>query len=154
MKHMWSEEEINKAPKVLESLVDSKGNPRFIEGEGALTEITGITYVQNKWSLSGSHLMIVLGMTIANNVEIANNTKFAEYKLPNCILDKVSTFYGTRVSRIDFSGWSSAGQSQSLNLGLVKNSDSLSIEYIQSAPTTMSSERTYRIQFDLLIDAE
>lgn len=136
------------------TLTDSNGNPRFIEGDGTLTEITGITYTYNKWSLSGTHLMIVLGMTIANNTEITNNTKFVEYKVPSYILDKVFALYGTRINRVDFSGWSSAGQSQTLNLGLVKNSDSLSIEYIQTASTTMSSERTYRIQFDLLIDTE
>ena len=63
----------------ISTLTDSKGNPRFIEGEGTPMEMEGFTASYCKWSLSGTHLMIVLSGSFANaTVSDVNPTVFCE----------------------------------------------------------------------------
>ena len=70
----------------LDDIVDSQGNKRFIEGnleKGSSTAT--ITY--NKWSLSGTHLMIVIAGTISSNLETYHN--IAHGTLPTYINSKI-----------------------------------------------------------------
>ena len=46
--------------KVFENIVDKDGHKRFIEGDITFENITGVSKVYGKWSLSGNHLMIVI----------------------------------------------------------------------------------------------
>lgn len=80
-KRMVSEDSIKKLENLLEGvafedIVDKNGNPRFIEGTITPETISGITFTYCKWSLSGTHLMIVLAGT-CKNVTLANNTTFS-----------------------------------------------------------------------------
>ena len=150
MKHMWSEEEVNKAPKVLDSLVDSKGNPRFIEGDLTTTAIEGVTFSYAKWSLSGSHLMLVLAGSVANGTAIPA-VDWAKIYLPTWILNKIYTVWGDRIERKGIELIATNYSAQSLTVYLGKQSSYLFI----TAPTiTLTAERFFRIQFDLLIDTE
>ena len=89
MKHMWSEEEIQAFKKDISNLVDSKGNPRFVEGEGTPATIEGFTSTYCKWSLSGTHLMIMLAGTFANASVLPVNTRIATFSIPKFIHDKI-----------------------------------------------------------------
>ena len=71
----------------LDDIVDSKGNKRFIEGEGTPATITGMTITYNKWSLSGTHLMLVLAGTFDNDVSAT--ATLVSFELPEWILNKI-----------------------------------------------------------------
>lgn len=70
-------------------LVDSKGNPRFIEGNGTLATIEGVTSSYNKWSLSGTNLMIMSIITLDSGVTINADEDVLYFELPQWILDKI-----------------------------------------------------------------
>ena len=79
----------------LSDIVDSKGNKRFIEGNG-IADNTKIDSSYCKWSLSGTHLMIVLaGKYIVNSVR--DQTVLAQYDVPSFILDKVYPVWGVNI---------------------------------------------------------
>lgn len=154
MKHMWSEEEINKAPKVLDSLVDSKGNPRFIEGDGVplVTVPTGVTISYAKWSLSGSHLMIVLAGSIANATALTASGLRYKYEMPSYILDKVYAVWGNSLELKTVSLVASDYTTQAFNARIFKDTGHLAI--LNQTGVTLTADRSFRVQFDLLIDTE
>lgn len=152
MKQMWSKEEINNAPKVLDSLVDSAGNPRFIEGAGVIPTITGVTNVYNKWSLSGSHLMIVLSDTVADTTALSFSTTLASYSVPSFILNKIVGVVGSTIEYKTATLYASDFSNQTLPLSFRKVNEKL--EIATNANLTLTKDRTFRIQFDLLIDTE
>ena len=82
MRRMFSEKQIQEliknTPKSITTLVDSQSHNRFVEGEGDLKTIAGITFTYNKWSLSGTHFMLVLAGSIANGTAITTADIFAE----------------------------------------------------------------------------
>ena len=151
MKHMWSEEEIQSFKKDIATLVDSKGNPRFIEGEGTLATIAGITFTYNKWSLSGTHLMIVLAGIIAD-ASVISTQDWATYTLPDFINNKIAPSFGSKDVIIKLENiYSPSLSTQSVQFRLQKDSGNIAINVYQF---TATAERKFRIQFDLLIDTE
>lgn len=138
---------------LLSSIVDDNGNQRFIEGSAVLEDITGITVNYNKWSLSGTHLMIVLGASVADTTSIVSNTKIATYNLPEYILDKITALYSNSVvSSYQFTLYADDGTSQACNVSLYIYSGYLEIRLRSNV--TLTDDRNFRIQFDLLIDTE
>ena len=136
---------------LMENIVDSKGNKRFVEGAFTPYAIEKVTYTYCKWSLSGSHLMIVL----AGNCEsgaVFSNKDWSNITLPTWILDKI---YPTVNSVIDnktmllrkINEW---WTSQSIGLTLQKYAGRLMIRI--ESNVTSNSDSAFRIQFDLLID--
>lgn len=154
MKQMWSKEEIEALKKNISMLVDSKGNPRFIEGDLETEEITGVTFTYAKWSLSGTHLMIVLAGSVANGTAIASQTYYANAYLPLYVLDKI---FGVTGSLVDFKSalYYSANPvtTQAANIDLVKDGNNNRMR-LRSNSLTLTADRNFRIQFDLLIDSE
>ncbi len=134
---------------IFENIVDSEGHKRFIEGDITFDEITGLTQKYGKWSLSGTHLLIVVAGSIANATAL--NGKIATVELPEWIIDKLQVVYGNAVLRQTDNVWASDGSTnQSAISVLGKSSNVISInEYI-----TANADREFRIQFDLLIDTE
>ena len=77
MRRMYSEKQIRELVKTTKgydivNLVDKDGHERFIEGDIPDPEITGLTPIYYKWSLSGTHLMIVMAGTIENGTNLSN----------------------------------------------------------------------------------
>lgn len=133
------------------SLVDSAGNNRFIEGDLEVSEITGVTFTYSKWSLSGTHLMIVIAFDIDNGTVLGND-KFAEVKLPTWILSKIYPSYLTNTVEVKGTNiYDTSWGSQFMNIKLIKRTEYLEV---QCNAITLSSAKSGRIQFDLLIDAE
>lgn len=136
----------------IEALVDDSGNPRFIEGDGVPATIDGFTATYCKWSLSGTHLMIVLAGTFANGFAFTNGTKLASFALPNYIMDKIIPVWATRnIERKVYNVYDDSWGSQS-NVIVLTKYDTLDIQ--QGTDFTATSDKKVRIQFDLLIDAE
>lgn len=152
MKHMWSEEEIQSFKKDISNLVDSKGNPRFIEGEGTPATIEGFTPTYYKWSLSGTHLMLVLAATLANTTALTSATVLINYTLPKYIISKiVPAFEGGPIDMKTINAYASDWSNQSIQCKLWKNNNTL---YIQTNSITLTANRNLRVQFDILIDSE
>lgn len=136
----------------LNNVVDSNGNPRFIEGNGTPATITGFTATQCKWSLSGTHLMLLLTGTMANGTELTNGMNLAVFTLPDFIKNKITPSWANnyieRKANILFAdNWTT--QTSTVVLGKFTN-----INIQQSGALTLTADRNFRVQFDLLIDSD
>ena len=161
MKHMWSEEEIQSlieeqggsGGSTLADIVDSKGNKRFIEGEGTPVSLSGITPTYYKWSLSGTHLMIVYSGEISSGTIIPAGQKLIDFTLPEWILNKILPL--TDKGTLDFKNiemFTNDESRLSKVEKLIKTNTGLKIENQSSG--TINSNYNFRFQFDLLIDSD
>ena len=140
--------------KVFENIVDKNGHRRFIEGNGTPATISGFTPSYCKWSLSGTHLMLVLAGSFENETIIESNSNLADFNLPSWILEKIypvwaTIFIETKVITLNANDWTQ----QTLSCVLGKFTNSLVINTL-SGGLTLTAKRAFRIQFDLLIDNE
>lgn len=136
----------------LDDIVDSHGNKRFVEGNLTFETAEGITYTYGKWSLSGTHLMLVLAISIDKGVKYANGDELASVNLPSWITNKI---YPTALGIIEYKTNLAIGQdytNQDFSTYLWKTGSLIKIS--KSGPLTLTAKRNVRIQFDLLIDAE
>ena len=141
-------ENMNKMAKIK----DKSGHLRFIEGECTPIEIPGVSFTYNKWSLSGTHLMIVIAGTIDNGTTIANTNIASISDLPEWIINKINPLFSLVVDRKEFSLYNSAWGSQTTAIALIKGTGVLNI--YQTGSLTTTDSRNFRYQFDLLIDNE
>ena len=137
----------------LNNIVDSKGNPRFVEGEGTPATITGFTATQCKWSLSGTHLMLVLAGSVANGTTINDGVILATFNLPDFIFNKIATVWANLyIEMKQVSMYSSSWTTQALMTTMRKSSV---LQIIKSGgSTSLTDNRNFRLQFDILIDSE
>lgn len=135
---------------VFENIVDKDGHNRFDGGEININEISGVTKNYGKWSLSGSHLLIVVAFTLADATTFAGG-EFLRFELPEWILNKIVAIAGDRVDDKTITLYGSDFTSQSLFVTLTKPVG-YGILTIRYASITTTKERTGRIAFDLLID--
>ena len=133
----------------IEALVDASGNPRFIEGDGTPATITGFISTYCKWSLSGTHLMLVLAGSFANGTVISGD--IATFNLPDYIKDKIFAFVG---NFIEFK--SIVARAESLGTQNIEFQNILTSTGVKFATSnvTLTADRYFRVQFDLLIDNE
>ena len=152
MRKMFSEKQIEsmilESKKNISTLVDNAGNVRFLEGDIKDGEVSGVTITYGKWSLSGTHLLIVLAGTIANATALSS-AEVGSLTLPSWIMDKIYPLVGTRVVYNTYPAYGSDFAQQQIGVSLNKSTDSLKL--IASGPT-MTADRTFRFNFDLLID--
>lgn len=104
MKHMWSEEELQSlieeqggsggsGGSTLDDIVDSKGNKRFIGGEGISTATNELTFFSIKWTLNGNNL--IFEIKALTKIEIINTRmKICEFTLPEFITSKINSLNG------------------------------------------------------------
>lgn len=156
MKQMWSEEEIEKlskeTPKDITTLIDSAGNPRFVEGDGVGIEKEGVTISYCKWSLSGSHLMCVVAGTIADTTSLIVTDIIAQFNVPSYILNKIYPIFASVVELKSIPLYADNYTSQSMTVQYRKETTSLRVQ--PTGTTTLNANRAFRMQFDLLIDNE
>jgi len=140
-------------PLVVQNLKDGAGNKRFIEGNIETEDITGVTFSYSKWSLSGSHLMIVICGDILENVTVSSNEKVCDISFPNYIKDKLMPIYsawlGSKnaecIEEVTFS------HNVFLNVDMDKTANGVVIN-TGAAITASENKRHFRLTFDLLID--
>ena len=158
MKQMWSKEEIKavakETPLNITQLYDSAGNPRFIEGDGIALEKEGLNVTYCKWSLSGSHLMLVMAGTVANGTTLTNGENTFTFNPPAFIMNKIYPVFATYYIEVKNQVfWGNDFTSQNVNMTFIKRTDT--DLYIRPASNiTLTADRAFRIQFDLLIDTE
>lgn len=135
--------------KVFEDIVDKDGHDRFIEGEINFPTVEGLTKSYGKWSLSGTHLMFVVAGSVANGTVLTNKVFYTQ--LPQWIMDKIYPVFNDVLENKSIPFYSSDWSSQ--NVGFILNKQSANMQ-ITIATATMTADRTFRAQFDLLIDNE
>ena len=121
MKHMWSEEEIQSFKKDISNLVDSKGNPRFVEGNGTPATIEGFTSTYCKWSLSGTHLMLVLAGNVENETTLSGF--IVTFALPEYIMNKIYPIFSSEINRLNITLWGDDFSSQASYIQLLKDAN-------------------------------
>lgn len=140
--------------KIFENIVDKDGHARFIEGDiNLLQSETIFEKVYGKWSLSGTHLMLVLAGKINAQESAFATHEIVNLELPQWILDKIypvgSSIYieskDIRVYSADYT------TSQSERFDVRKRTGYLDIV---AGGINPSVDRYFRLQFDLLIDNE
>ena len=134
----------------LNNVVDSNGNPRFIEGNGTPISQTGVSITYCKWSLSGTHLILCVAGTFESGTTVAANVNVGSFPVPKFAYDKVTTLFLNFVDRKSFAIYDSSYQGQTVVINLVKSGDNVRIQ--PGASFTTNSKKNFRFQFDLLID--
>ena len=137
----------------LNDIVDSAGNKRFVEGEGNPGTFTGVTPSYCKWSLSGTHLMCVYAGNIAIGSNPTVGSNFVEFELPEYIADKIIPVYSSYIETKVLTAYRDNGTSQTMNLIVGKISNTIFFK-IDSDTSFTGGSRGFRVQFDLLIDAD
>ena len=137
---------------LFEEIKDEEGHNRFIEGDLETKEITGVSYSYARWSLSGTHLLIVLAGNIADTSVITNGDVLADLGLPSWIVDKVYAVFSTVIDFKSTPTYASNWSTQSLITALRKSGGDLHI--VNESTTTWTADRSFRIAYDLLIDNE
>lgn len=137
---------------LFENIKDNNGNARFIEGTITPNSITGITYSYTRWSLSGSHLMIVLAGSTTSETTITGSTPLSSINIPSWVYDKIYPSFGSNIVMATTATIRNAagGSFGDMSLRLVKENDDLYIRNVSNI--TISTDRYFRIQFDLVID--
>lgn len=140
---------VHEEAKVFEAMTDENDHKRFIEGDITFATITGITQTYGKWSLSGTHLMIVVGGEIDNGTTITAQTLAPLPNLPQWIVDKIRTLFGYNVIRDSMYLWGDDYSTQTCAIILLKQDDAVRV---QIGNITTTAKRNFRFVFDLLID--
>lgn len=136
----------------LDDIVDSQGNKRFVEGNGTPATISGIESLFCKWSLSGTHLMIVYAGTLSGGTSLTART-LASFEFPEWIFNKIFPLNSDGLVSVINAVFAYEGNFTYKQQKLIKTANGLEIANIASG-TISSSSSGFRIQFDLLIDSE
>lgn len=148
------DEEVNNLPKDFTTLVDSQGHKRFIEGDINIPEMEDIDITFAKWSLSGTHLMIVIAGVSNKANAVFSNSSFSLSNLPEWIFNKIIPIFRTDyVDRKTFAASADEDLSTTnISTNLRKTSTQILIGLFNA--TTIAKISGFRIVFDLLIDNE
>lgn len=144
--------EVDGKLKAFENITDAHDRQRFIEGNITIPTISGITSPYARWSLSGSHLMVVLTYSFEANSTLASSDR-AIVNVPEWILNKI---YPTGIQRVITTSFGIYGKTTNQVIStaecvLTKQSSS-SLEIFISGTTRPEVDANIRMQFDLLID--
>ena len=137
------------AAKIFEEITDKDGHKRFIEGNLTIETIAGVTQTYGKWSLSGSHLMLVIAGSIDNGTVLASII-LCKAVLPEWIVQKIVPIASNIIANITFDVYAADSTKQTLKTSLLKIADEIRIY----TSMTATANRYFRIQYDLLIDNE
>ena len=151
-----SEDKTIYAEPAMENIVDEDGHKRFIEGDIELKDELGNTLenVYGKWSLSGTHLMLVLCLRTDENTTISSQVITKDISLPKWVRDKIVPTFANYVEIKSFTGRDdSVGNATTISAALLKGSGGqINIGLAQGI--THSVALNVRVAFDLLIDNE
>lgn len=162
MKRMWSKNELNSIiqklvssgslsnVKVFEEIVDKDGHNRFHEGIVTLSEIEGVSMTYGRWSLSGTHLMIVLALSIADTTALTDSQTLASIDIPKWIYDKVIPLKSDFVMNQNTLAYKTTWATVNFSTNITKGSNKLYVK--KSGAFTASTNNIVRIAFDLIID--
>lgn len=157
MRRMYSENQLeNKVKSVqkdITTLVDKDGHDRFIEGDINIETITGVSKKYGKWSLSGSHLLIVLVLSMEVDADLANSDLVATINIPEWILNKIAPVWSTAILYYNGTFRDDSWNALNCNFTLRKEENPSLLQIRCASNITNTSAKKYcRIALDLLID--
>ena len=134
-----------------ENIEDSNAHKRFVEGDGDPLVQTGFTSTYCKWSLSGSHVMMVLAGKLDDTTVLSNFSTLAQFRLPTWVMNKIYPVFASayiEIKNVKLYGndWSSQ------NVDVVLAKSGAHMDFYNISAITMTADRYFRIEFDLLID--
>lgn len=135
-----------------ENIRDSSSHKRFVEDNGTPLSKVGFSSVFCKWSLSGSHIMFVLAGNIDDEVLITGGSVLATFVLPSWIANKIYPIFSSYIERKTISLTANDWTTQDMNVLLSKTGNNIYISLVSNI--TLTAQRFFRVQFDLLIDNE
>ena len=138
--------------KIFENIVDENGHSRFIEGDINIKEITGITKTFGKWSLSGSHLLMVLMVNIDNDATL-DGALSTDIELPAWVKSKITPLVAQAVIIKEELAYNTIDATTQSARCVLRKPTTNTIR-IDLSSFTASKSRVLRIGFDLLIDNE
>ena len=139
--------------KAFENIVDKDGHKRFIEGDFTPETITGITWSYHKWTLSGSHLMIVLCGELATGNTVADSTKWATISnLPDWVYDNIYPIQQKTIMIQSVVFFSNEYTASNFNINLRKPTDTTLEIRNMFGNISFAQDRTFRISYDLVIE--
>ena len=133
----------------INGIKDNSGNLRFLEGTPNVTQSIENIVKYAKWSLSGTHLMLVLAIynDTGSDITISNYSNFCDFSLPSWMMDKI---YPTNPTNNILGSVGVEGLS---GIRCTKSSSGR-IQFVTMSNMTIADSNAYRFQFDLLIDME
>ena len=148
---------MEKKPTLMSNIVDSHGNKRFVEGNITMVPRQGFTNTYGKWSLSGTHLMIVIAFDLDSGVATPVNGILAQFSLPEFIYSNIKNLWNDVASIIDVNVREKALWYKSKildNIQLHKDDNQRCSIRTSGTTITTTALSACRIQFDLLIDSD
>ena len=140
----------------LENIKDSNGHNRFLVGNITLgTSVDGMTISYAKWSLSGTHLLIVIAGSLASGKTIPDPTTLGVLNgVPSWIYDKITVVAINNIVMYDDTPFLSLGEwyGTTSSFRLRKHEGTLLVDKNNSYTNDRSYTQNFRISFDLLID--
>lgn len=145
----------------LDDIEDSAGNKRFVEGDILKTEniTSNINLVYGKWSLSGTHLMIVAAASCPDSGYVYTSDElFYLDGLPSWIFDKIIPLLTyNHVNYIDRKATTFFNQSaETVTRTAYYIKDTVNNKIVIKIGNDLQLTSSYNVRFtlDLLIDAE
>lgn len=140
---------------IFENITDKDGHKRFIEGEisNNVELPEGFTFEYGKWSLSGTHLLLVLSGKLLNTSTITAGIYAKTIGLPEWIYNKLIPTFQNTFEQKSLSYYGDDYTSQNASILIQRNTSDKQIQFYFSS-ITATQDRGWRIQFDLLIDNE
>ena len=139
--------------KVFEDIKDNAGHKRFYEEDFNIEEITGVSKAYCKWSLSGSHLLIVMAINIADTTALTDNQVLATLTFPEWIYNKLVGVVQNTLAYSAVPAYASNYTSQNFGARIQK-SGSNKLQILKNTNLTLTADRGVRVAFDFLIDNE
>ncbi|MBO7715499.1 MAG: hypothetical protein J6S85_18195 [Methanobrevibacter sp.] len=143
-------------PTLLEDIEDSDGHKRFIEGAITENPNTGYSHQYARWSLSGSHLMIVDAIKYAANTDSQNYKKLGTLTIPSWLGAKLFPLGdGTEdwlCVNPTTASKSNASLSSITKAFMLRKVSNTTLEVYLIENINEAEDLYFRIAFDLLID--
>ena len=160
MKHMWSEEEIQDLIEEqggsggsgtinLDDIIDSQSNNRFIIGYGLWDSVPGMTPINARWSLNGYNLMFEALGSFQTNVD--PNTTIVSFKLPQWILNRITTPIEGVIDIFRFSIVGTTGDFSNATLLIAKTTDG-KVAFNACEGITFTEPKIFRIRYNVIIE--
>lgn len=141
-----------------DKIVDANGNPRFIGGDIATSNLANLVGNENvkyaKWSLSGTHIMIVLAFNAPANTMFTTGSYLASLTIPSWIGSQIQRIIpsSAMVAIEEVIGKQAGEVNIKKSFDLEKSSDSGFTIWAAENFTTTATNTGFRVQFDLLIE--
>lgn len=134
---------------LLEDIVDSNGNPRFINNHGIWAAVPGMQGIKATWSLNGYNLMFEALGAFQQNVD--PDTTIVSFELPQWILNKISVIGGDIVDMFRFSIVGAKQGINSATLLIAKTTDGR-VAFNTPEGVTFTEPKIFRIRYNTIID--